>query len=419
MAHDIRNLDLAPEGKRRINWAEQDMPVLRLVKERFEKEKPLKGIRLSCCLHVTAETANLIRTLQAGGADVLLVASNPLSTQDDVAASLVKDYGISVHAIRAEDKDTYYKHIRTAIEHKPHVTMDDGADLVSTVHFDYADQTKDILGSMEETTTGVIRLRAMENDGALKIPVIAVNDAKTKNMFDNRYGTGQSTVDGIIRATDILLAGKNVVVAGYGWCGRGFAMRCKGMGANVIVTEVDPIKAIEAAMDGFRVMPMIEAAKIGDLFCTLTGDINVIRKEHFEVMKSGVCVSNSGHFNVEIDIGALGKMAKEIRRGVREFVDGYVMSDNRIIYLLADGRLINLAAAEGHPASVMDMSFSTQGLMAEWVVQNKGGLENKVYNVPEDIENWVANLKLQSMGIAVDELTEEQKEYLDSWKMGT
>jgi len=419
MKSDIKDSKLAGEGRRRIEWAEKDMPVLGLVKERFEKEKPFNGTRMSACLHVTAETANLARTLKAGGADLLLVASNPLSTQDDVAASLVEDYGISVYAIRAEDKDTYYNHIRTAIEHKPHITMDDGADLVSTIHFDYADQTSEILGSMEETTTGVIRLRAMAKDGALKIPVIAVNDARTKNLFDNRYGTGQSTVDGIIRATDILLAGKNVVVAGYGWCGRGFAQRCKGMGANVIVTEVDAVKGIEAAMDGFRVMPMIEAAKIGDLFCTLTGDIHVIRKEHFEVMKDGALVANSGHFNVEIDIEALGKLAKEEKSEVRKNVDGFVLPDGRTIYLLAEGRLINLAAAEGHPASVMDMSFSTQVLMSEWVVKSKEKLEPKVYNVPESIEEWVARLKLQSMGIGIDELTEEQKEYLSSWEIGT
>ena len=419
MKSDIKDSKLAGEGRRRIEWAEKDMPVLDLVKERFEKEKPFNGKRMSACLHVTAETANLARTLKAGGADLLLVASNPLSTQDDVAASLVEDYGISVYAIRAEDKDTYYNHIRTAIEHKPHITMDDGADLVSTIHFDYADQTSEILGSMEETTTGVIRLRAMAKDGALKIPVIAVNDARTKNLFDNRYGTGQSTVDGIIRATDILLAGKNVVVAGYGWCGRGFAQRCKGMGANVIVTEVDAVKGIEAAMDGFRVMPMIEAAKIGDLFCTLTGDIHVIRKEHFEVMKDGALVANSGHFNVEIDIEALRKLAKEEKPEVRKNVDGFVLPNGRTIYLLAEGRLINLAAAEGHPASVMDMSFSTQVLMSEWVVKSKEKLEPKVYNVPESIEEWVARLKLQSMGIGIDELTEEQKEYLSSWEIGT
>jgi len=419
MENDIRNMDLATDGKRRIEWAEHDMPVLGLIQKRFQKEKPLQGKRVAACLHVTAETANLARTLKAGGADIFLVASNPLSTQDDVAASLVKDYRISVSALRGEDKETYYRHIREAIEERPNITLDDGADLVSTIHFEYNNQASEILGSMEETTTGVIRLRAMAKDGVLKIPVIAVNDAKTKNLFDNRYGTGQSTVDGIIRATDILLAGKNVVVAGYGWCGRGFAMRCKGMGANVIVTEVDPIKGIEAAMDGFRVMPMIEAARVGDLFCTLTGDINVIRAEHFEIMKEGAIVTNSGHFNVEIDIPSLTKMSKKVNKGLRKFVDGYVFPDGRTIYLLAEGRLINLSAAEGHPASVMDMSFSTQALMVEWVVQQEGKLETRVYDVPEEIENWVATLKLKSMGIAIDELTEEQKKYLTSWQMGT
>ena len=419
MDYDVKNLDLAPEGKRRIEWADGDMPVLRLIRERFAREKPFKGTRMSACLHVTAETANLLRTLQAGGADVCVVASNPLSTQDDVTASLVKDFGIATFAIKGEDKDTYYQHIRTAIERKPNITMDDGADLVSSIHFDYAEQAPEIMGSMEETTTGVIRLRAMANDGALKIPVIAVNDAKTKNLFDNRYGTGQSTVDGIIRATDILLAGKSVVIAGYGWCGRGFAARCRGMGSNVIVTEVDPIKGIEAAMDGFRVMPMIDAAPVGDLFVTLTGDINVIRKEHFEQMKDGAIVANSGHFNVEIDIPGLESMAKEEKKEVRNYVDAYQLPNGHTIYLLGEGRLINLAAAEGHPASVMDMSFSTQALMSEWVVKQEEKLEIRVHDVPEEIENWVAQLKLKSMGIEIDELTEEQKEYLSSWQMGT
>lgn len=419
MEFDIKNPELAPEGKRRIEWAQRDMPVLGLIKERFQKEKPLKGKRISACLHVTTETANLVSALKTGGAEVCLVASNPLSTQDDVAASLVKDFEIQVFAIKGEDKETYYRHIRKAIEHHPHITMDDGADLVSTIHFEYVGQSGEILGSMEETTTGVIRLRAMARHGSLKIPVIAVNDAKTKNLFDNRYGTGQSTVDGIIRATDILLAGKTIVVAGYGWCGRGFAMRCKGMGANIIVTEVDPIKGIEAAMEGYRVMPMTEAAKLGDLFCTLTGDINVIRREHFEVMKDGAIVANSGHFNVEIDIKALKEMAQEVKKGVREYVDAYILQDGRTINLLAQGRLINLSAAKGHPASVMDMSFSTQALMAEWVVQDHGKLEVKVHDVPKEIEDWVASLKLQSMGIEIDELTDEQKEYLSSWEIGT
>lgn len=419
MKYDVKNIDLAAAGKKRIEWADHDMPVLQMVRERFAKEKPLAGKRLSACLHITAETANLARTLKAGGADIVLCASNPLSTQDDVSASLVKNYEIMVFAVKGENTKTYYDHIKAAIEHEPHVTMDDGADLVSNIHSDYPEIGKQVLGSMEETTTGVIRLRAMERDGALKFPVIAVNDATTKNLFDNRYGTGQSTVDGIIRATDILLAGKNVVVAGYGWCGKGFAMRCKGMGANVIITEVDPIRALEAAMDGFRVMKMEEAAPIGDLFCTLTGDIHVLRGEHFDRMKDGAIVANSGHFNVEIDIPALKEMAADVRLEVRNFVDQYVMKDGRRINLLADGRLINLAAAEGHPASVMDMSFATQALATEWVIKNAGQLSAKVYNVPAEIEDWVARLKLQSMKIDIDELTEEQKTYLSSWEMGT
>lgn len=419
MNYDIKDIDLAPEGKKRIEWADNDMPVLQLVRERFAKEKPLAGKKMSACLHVTAETANLIRTLKAGGADIVLCASNPLSTQDDITASLVKDFGIAVYAVKGEDTETYYNHIKSAIEHGPVVTMDDGADLVSNIHSDYPEIGKNILGSMEETTTGVIRLRAMEQDGALQFPVIAVNDATTKNLFDNRYGTGQSTVDGIIRATDILLAGKNVVVAGYGWCGRGFATRCKGMGANVIITEVDPIRALEAAMDGFRVMEMATAAPLGDLFCTLTGDINVLREEHFAKMKDGAIVANSGHFNVEIDIPALKAMAKECREQVRKFVDQYVMEDGRRINLVADGRLVNLAAAEGHPASVMDMSFATQALATEYVVKEEGNLDAKVYNVPKEIEDWVSKLKLQSMNIKIDVLTPEQEEYLSSWHMGT
>ncbi len=419
MNYDIKDINLAPEGKKRIEWADHDMPVLRMVRERFEKEKPLAGKKMAACLHMTAETANLARTLKAGGADIVLCASNPLSTQDDVTASLVKDYEIPVFAIKGEDTETYYKHIQAAIAHSPQVTMDDGADLVSTIHFDYPDMAPQILGSMEETTTGVIRLRAMERDGALKFPVIAVNDATTKNLFDNRYGTGQSTVDGIIRATDILLAGKTVVVAGYGWCGRGFANRCRGMGANVVVTEVDPIRALEATMDGYRVMKMEEAAPIGDLFCTLTGDIHVIRSEHFAKMKDGAIVANSGHFNVELDIDGLKKIAVEERKQVRNFVDQYVLENGNRINLLAEGRLINLAAAEGHPASVMDMSFATQALATEYVVNHADEFGPKVYNVPEEIEDWVAKLKLQSMNINIDELTEEQKEYLSSWEMGT
>jgi adenosylhomocysteinase len=416
---DIKDKTLAAKGKLRIEWAERDMPVLSQVGEKFSKSQVLKGRKLSACLHVTAETANLVRTLKAGGADVVLCASNPLSTQDDVAASLVVDYGIPVFAIKGEDNDTYYRHLVAAIEHSPVITMDDGCDLVSTISSKYPQITKQIIGSMEETTTGVIRLRAMERDGQLKFPVIAVNDAQTKNLFDNRYGTGQSTVDGIIRATDLLIAGKNIVVAGYGWCGKGFSMRCKGMGANVIVTEVDPIKAIEAVMDGFRVMTMEEAAPIGDLFCTLTGNIHVIRPEHFLKMKDGAIVCNSGHFDVEIDIPGLKKMAKEERKQVRNFVDQFVLPDGRSIYLLAEGRLVNLAAAEGHPASVMDMSFSTQALATEFVIENAGKLGPKVYNVPREIENWVATAKLRSMGKAIDRLTPEQEKYLKSWQEGT
>ncbi len=417
--YDVKDLGLAREGRRRIEWANNDMPVLRLVRERFEKEKPLKGLRMSACLHVTAETANLARTLKAGGADLVLCASNPLSTQDDAAASLVKDYGITVQAIKGEDHTTYYRHIHAAIAHRPRITMDDGADLVSTIHAKYPEMAKDIMGSMEETTTGVIRLRAMERDGALKFPVIAVNDAATKHMFDNRYGTGQSTVDGIIRATDILLAGATAVVAGYGWCGRGFAMRCRGMGANVIVTEVNPIRALEALMDGFRVMPMRQAARVGDLFCTLTGDINVIRGEHFKVMRDRAIVANSGHFNVEIDIGALKKLARRVNCGVRQYVDEYVLADGRRIYLLAEGRLINLAAAEGHPASVMDMSFAVQALTTEYCVKNHRALKPRVYTVPARIDDWVARLKLKAMGSSIDHLSAEQRKYLSSWEMGT
>lgn len=415
--HDVKDLALAPEGKRRIEWADNDMPVLVEIRKRFEKEKPLAGKKMSACLHVTAETANLARTLKAGGADLVLVASNPLSTQDDVAASLVADYGISVFAIKGEDNKTYYDHIHIALKHEPVVTMDDGADLVSTLHQDYPEKCQQIYASMEETTTGVIRLRAMHNDGALKLPVYAVNDALTKYLFDNRYGTGQSTVDGIIRATDILMAGKTVVVAGYGWCGRGFAMRCKGMGANVIITEVDPIKALEAAMDGYLVMPMIKAAELGDLFVTMTGDINVIRREHFEKMKDGAIVANSGHFNVEIDIPSLEKIAINKRKEVRRFVDEYTMPNKNRIFLLAEGRLINLAAAEGHPASVMDMSFATQALTTEFALKEKKPAG--VYMVPEEIEEYISTLKLKTKGIEIDELTEQQKEYLSSWEMGT
>jgi len=416
---DIKDRKLAPKGKLRIEWAERDMPVLSQVKDKFAKSQILKGKKMSACLHVTAETANLVRTLQAGGADIVICASNPLSTQDDVAASLVEDYGIPVFAIKGEDNATYYKHLIAAVEHSPVVTMDDGCDLVSAISSKYPNIAKGIIGSMEETTTGVIRLKAMEKDGALKFPVIAVNDAQTKNLFDNRYGTGQSTLDGIIRATDILVAGKNIVVAGYGWCGKGFAMRCKGMGANVIVTEVNPVKAIEAAMDGYRVMTMEEAAPIGDLFCTLTGDMHVIRPEHFAEMKDGAIVCNSGHFDIEIDIKGLRKIAKQENKNVRNFVDQFVLAGGRSIYLLAEGRLVNLGAAEGHPASVMDMSFSTQALATEYVIKNIGKLGHKVYNVPEEIENWVATAKLKSMGISIDKLTPAQEKYLSSWQEGT
>jgi adenosylhomocysteinase len=428
MQHDVKDLKLSVGGKKRIEWAAKDMPVLNLVKIRWAKEKPLKGVKLSACLHVTAETANLVRTLCAGGAEVLLCASNPLSTQDDVAASLVKDYGIKVFAIHGENKKSYYSHLRAALDFKPNITMDDGADLLTLLHSEYKKQTSQVWGSMEETTTGVIRLKALEKSGKLEVPIMAVNDAKTKNMFDNRYGTGQSTIDGIIRATDILIAGKNVVVAGYGWCGRGFATRVRGMGAKVIVTEVDKIKALEAAMDGFEVMPMKQAASIGDLFCTLTGDINVIRGEHFKLMKHGAMVCNSGHFDVEINVKELKKMAVKINKNVRNNVDEYVIGKTprtplykggKSIYLLGEGRLINLAAAEGHPASVMDMSFATQALATEHVAKNYKKLEKKVYNVPEKMEQWIADLKLKSMGLSVDKLTHEQEEYLKAWEVGT
>ena len=419
MKYDVKNIKLAPGGKKRIEWAERDMPVLNQIKEEFAKRKPFAGKKMSACLHVTAETANLARTLKAGGADLLLCASNPLSTQDDVAASLVKDYGISVLAIKGEGRGSYYKHLRAALDHRPEITMDDGADLISLLHSDYKQWAPKILGSMEETTTGVIRLRALEKTGKLLLPVVAVNDAKTKNMFDNRYGTGQSTIDGIIRATDMLIAGKNVVIAGYGWCGRGMAMRARGMGAKVIITEIDEIKALEAVMDGFQAMPMKEAAKIGDLFCTLTGNIHILRAEHFKIMKSGAVVCNSGHFDVEIDLPALKKLAVKINKNIRNYVDEYVLKGGKSVYVLAEGRLINLAAAEGHPASVMDMSFSTQALASEYAVKNSKHLEKKVYKVPEEIEIKVAKLKLKSMGITIDQLTAEQKKYLVSWNMGT
>lgn len=419
MQYEIKNIALANEGRKRIEWADNDMPVLKGIRKRFEKDKPLNGINMSACLHVTAETANLVRTLKAGGANIALCASNPLSTQDDVAASLVKDYEIPVFAIHGEDNTTYYKHIHAVLDHSPSLTMDDGADLISTLHSERNDLIKNIKGSLEETTTGVIRLKAMEKNGALRLPVIAVNDAKTKHLFDNRYGTGQSTIDGIIRATDMLIAGKNIVVAGYGWCGRGIAMRARGMGANIIVTEVEPIKALEAVMDGFMVMRMEEAAGIGDLFCTVTGDVKVIGKEHFELMKDGAMVCNSGHFNVEVDVKGLKEIAVKEYKDVRNNVDKYLLKNGRAVYLLGEGRLINLTAAEGHPACVMDMSFSVQTLTSEYVNKNANSFKPKVYNVPEDIDKLVATLKLESMGIFIDKLTPEQEKYLSSWQEGT
>jgi adenosylhomocysteinase len=417
-AYDVKDMRQAEGGRRRIEWADLEMPVLRQIRERFSRERPLDGARVSACLHVTTETANLMRTLQSGGADIVLAASNPLSTQDDVAASLVTHFEIPVYAIKGEDHQTYYRHINAALDHKPHVTMDDGADLVSTLHKDRRELLPDVRGGTEETTTGVIRLRAMAADGALNYPVIAVNDAMTKHLFDNRYGTGQSTLDGIVRATNILLAGKTFVVGGYGWCGRGLASRARGMGANVIVTEVSPLAALEAVMDGFRVMPMIEAAPIGDIFCTLTGDINVIDRNHLEAMKDGAIIANSGHFNVEINIPALEAMATE-KRKPREFIDQYFLPDGRRINLLAEGRLVNLAAAEGHPASVMDMSFANQALSLEYLQQHFGEMQKKVYTIPESIDREIARLKLESMGIAVDRLTPEQEKYLASWEEGT
>lgn len=416
MQHDIKDAKLAAEGVKRIQWAERDMPVLAKVRERFTKEKPFKGKVLAACLHVTAETANLVRTLKAGGADVYLSASNPLSTQDDVAAALTHEYGIPTFAIKGEDTKTFFKHIKELIARKPHLTMDDGADLVSTIHKEHKDLIPQILGGTEETTTGVIRLRAMAKDGALKFPVVAVNDAKTKNMFDNRYGTGQSTLDGIIRATDMLISGKTFVVAGYGWCGKGLAMRADGMGANVIVTEIDPVKALEAVMDGFRVMPMDEAAKIGDLFCTVTGNVDVIVKKHFQAMKDGAIVCNSGHFDVEVNLKDLKSLAKKVEKNVRPNVDAHDLGKKKI-YVLAEGRLVNLAAAEGHPASVMDMSFATQALASAWIAQKK--LPAAVYDVPLAIENDVATLKLASMQVKMDKLTKEQKDYLSGWQHGT
>jgi adenosylhomocysteinase len=416
--HDIKDINLAKKGKLRIEWAAQEMPVLKTIAERFKKEKPLKGFRLSACLHVTTETANLMETLKSGGAEVSLCASNPLSTQDDVSASLVKFSNIPVFAIKGEDNKTYYRHINDLLSTKPHMTMDDGADLVSTLHTTKKEMLKNIIGGTEETTTGVIRLRAMAEKGVLKYPIIAVNDAYTKYLFDNRYGTGQSTIDGIMRATNRLIAGSVFVVSGYGWCGKGIAMRAKGMGAKVIVTEGNPLRALEATMDGFDVMPIREASKIGDIFVTATGDIAVISKECFAAMKDGAILCNSGHFNVEICIDDLKKMSKG-RRMIRDYVEEFTLKNNRRIYILGEGRLINLAAAEGHPSSVMDMSFANQALCAEYMVKNYKKLEKKVYSVPEDIDRKIAFLKLKAMGIKIDLLTAEQKKYLESWEMGT
>ena len=416
--YDVKDVALAPEGVRRIQWADRHMPVLAAIRQRFEGEKPLSGYRVSACLHVTTETANLMRTLKAGGADIVLCASNPLSTQDDVAAALVEEYGIAVFAIKGEDNDTYYSHIDAAVDHKPQLTMDDGADVIGVLHSARREQLGDIIAGTEETTTGVIRLKALEADGKLGFPIIAVNEAKTKHLFDNRYGTGQSTIDGIVRATNVLLAGKTFVVGGYGWVGRGVAMRARGMGAHVIVTEVDPMRALEAVMDGFQVMPMTQAAEVGDIFCTATGDKSVITRAHMERMKDGAILANTGHFNVEIEIPALRSLAVETREA-REFVEEFELEDGRRIYLVADGRLVNLSAAEGHPAAVMDMSFANQALALEYAVQNAPRLERRVYPVPDDIDREIARLKLETMDVSIDRLTEEQAKYLASWDEGT
>ncbi len=418
MKSDVKNLKLAETGNKRILWADRMMPVLSQIRKRFEKEKPLKGLRVAACLHVTTETANLMRTLKAGGADIVLCASNPLSTQDDTAASLVKNYGISTYAIKGEDRKTYYSHIRSTLNHEPHMTMDDGADLVSELHGKMQSLLPNIVGGTEETTTGVIRLRSLEEKGLLRYPIIAVNDADTKHFFDNRYGTGQSTVDGVLRATNLLMAGSKFVVCGFGWCGRGLASRARGMGAHVIVTETDPLRAIEAVMEGFEVMSMKEAASKGDVFVTVTGNLNVIRGEHFAKMKDGAIIANSGHFNAEIDIPALTKLSKK-RKMAREFVEEFTLRSGRRIYLLADGRLVNLATAEGHPASVMDMSFANQALSAEFVAKSAQQLERRVYKVPTQIDQEIARLKLISMGVKLDALTAEQKHYLASWEAGT
>ncbi len=418
MNYDIKDISLADKGRLRIEWASKDMPVLRLIKERFQKSRPLKGVRLAACLHVTTETAVLMETLKAGGADIALCASNPLSTQDDVAASLVKHLKIPVFAIKGEDNKTYYRHIKSTISIRPNITMDDGADLVSTLHTKEKGLIKDVIGGTEETTTGIIRLRAMADKGVLRYPIIAVNDAFTKHLFDNRYGTGQSTIDGILRATNRLIAGSVVVVSGYGWCGKGVAMRVRGMGARVVVTEIDPLRGLEATMDGFEVMPMRDAARVGDIFVTVTGDIKVIDKSHFRLMKDGAIVCNSGHFNVEIAIDELKRISKK-RRIIRDFVEEFTLRDGKRIYVLGEGRLINLAAAEGHPPAVMDMSFANQALSAEYMIKNGSSLEKKVYKVPEEIDKEIAGLKLSSMGIRIDRLTSEQKRYLSSWEMGT
>jgi adenosylhomocysteinase len=416
---DVKDLSLAPHGKARITWAARDMPVLALIRERFAQTQPLKGIRISACLHVTSETANLAIALKAGGADLVLCASNPLSTQDDVAASLMVDAGIPVYAIKGEDEQTYYQHIRAALDHQPQLTMDDGCDLVSSLHKERQDLIPNVIAGTEETTTGVIRLRSMEANGVLRFPVLAVNDSDTKHFFDNRYGTGQSTIDAVIRATNVLLAGRNLVVAGYGWCGKGVSLRARGMGANVIVTEVDPVRAIEAVMDGFRVMPMLEAAAIGDIFITVTGDINVLDRAHLARMKDGAIIANSGHFNDEINIPALEQLATGGHRPARDFVEEYTLADGRQLYLLADGRLVNLSAGEGHPASVMDMSFANQALGAQYMLEHAKELQSKVYRIPPDIDREIARLKLKAMGIAIDTLTPEQEAYLAAWESGT
>ncbi|PID85910.1 MAG: adenosylhomocysteinase [Chloroflexi bacterium] len=419
MEFDIKNPDLAPGGRHRMEWAENEMAVLRGIREKFGKERPFTGIRVGATMHVTTETANLMITLQSGGADIVLSASNPLSTQDDVAAALVSYYEIPVYAIKGESTAQYHQHINAVLDHKPHIIMDDGADLVSTLHKSRRDVLDNVMGGTEETTTGIVRLRAMANDNALAFPMMAVNDAMTKHLFDNRYGTGQSTLDGIIRATNILIAGRTVVVGGYGWCSRGIAMRAKGLGANVIVTEVDPLKALEAVMDGFRVMPMMEAAPQGDIFVTATGDINVFDKHHMEIMKDGALLANSGHFDLEINKPALRELAVGEPKLVRPFVEQFTMEDGRKLNLLGEGRLINLAAAEGHPAAVMDMSFAGQAMAAKYILDNKGTLENKVYTVPEEVDQEIASIKLKSMDIGIDTLTEEQIKYLNSWEEGT